>query len=182
MHQSVLDFVKENLSTYSVKYMDVLEVGSRNVNGSVREIIMSHQPTSYVGIDMEDGPDVNIILSAEEITSYFRKQFGLIICTEMLEHAEDWRKCINEMKQALTIGGTILITTRGPGFPYHEYPGDHWRYTVQTMQQIFRDFNVTVCMQDTDPESPGVFLIAWKPDKWEKPCDLTQIDLEKPVP
>jgi SAM-dependent methyltransferase len=178
MHQSVLDFGKNNL-TYWVGWERVLEVGSRNVNGSLRDYI-EPRCDEYIGIDMEAGKGVDIVMPAEDLTKRFGAEFDIVVCTEMLEHAEDWRTAINQMKSVLSPDGLILITTRGPGFPYHEYPGDHWRYTVNNMREIFRDFKIDVCVPDPDPNSPGVFLIATKPGDWE-PCDLSGIELDKPL-
>lgn len=181
MHQSVLDFGKLYFDPYHVAWRQrVLEVGSRNVNGSLRQSIEPHCQ-EYVGIDIEDGLGVDIVMPAEDLTKRFKSEFDIVICTEMLEHAEDWRTAINQMKYVLIGDGQIFITTRGPGFPYHEYPGDHWRYTEGNMHEIFRDFEIDLCKPDPDPASPGVFLIATKPQDWKEPCDLSYITLAKPV-
>jgi hypothetical protein len=41
------------------------------------------------------------------------------------------------MKQVLKPGGIILITTRSQGFPFHEYPVDAWRFSVEDMHKSF---------------------------------------------
>lgn len=176
MHQSVLDFGQRELTPEMVKGKHVLEVGSRNINGSLRPIVMLYEPKLYLGVDMVEGPDVDIVRCAEDLDMF--EQFDLIICTEMLEHAENWRGAIDAMKTALSPKGYILITTRGPGFPYHEYPGDFWRYTSNDIEKIFADFDIE--LNANDPECPGVFVIAQKPADWQAPCDLSEIELAKP--
>ena len=43
----------------------------------------------------------------------------------------------------------------------HEYPGDYWRFSVEDMRRIFASWtNVRVI---TDPQVPGVFVVAQKP-------------------
>ena len=44
----------------------VLEIGSRNVNGSLRNIIKNYEPLSYTGIDIIDGEGVDIVCDANE--------------------------------------------------------------------------------------------------------------------
>jgi hypothetical protein len=64
------------------------------------------------------------------------------------------------MKSVLKCGGYIYITTRSYGFPYHAYPYDFWRYEIEDMRKIFRDFEIIKLVKDH--EAPGVFLKAKK--------------------
>jgi hypothetical protein len=66
------------------------------------------------------------------------------------------------MKCVLKCGGLLIVTARGPGFPFHGYPHDYWRFTVEDFRRIFEDMWILHVGQDTDPSSPGVFLKARK--------------------
>ena len=83
----------------------------------------------------------------------------------MLEHAGAWRAAVTGIVQVLAPGGVLLLTTRGPGFPYHPHPEDHWRFTVEQMAAIAAACGLDIirCEPDPDPASPGVFLLAAKP-------------------
>lgn len=152
----------------------VLEVGSFDVNGSVRPYIEECKPKSYLGIDFIDGPRVDQVVDASVLPDHFSpNSFDVVVSTEMLEHAEHWRDCINGMKYVTK--DYLIITTRGPGFPLHSYPHDWWRYTVEDFEKIFEDFAIIRLMKDTDPRSPGVFFIGRKTKK--KPVDLSKIEL-----
>ena len=154
----------------------MLEVGSRYVNGSVRPLIerFSH-PKEYVGVDIEDGRFVDLILPVERLVEHFGSEaFDIVISTELLEHVKDWRVAVENMKLVLKCGGIIYITTRSHGFQYHGYPYDFWRYDLEDMNKIFSDF--TILMLEKDPECPGVFLKAIKPTNY-KPNDLKSIAL-----
>jgi SAM-dependent methyltransferase len=145
----------------------VLEIGSADVNGTLRFHVQSQNPKIYIGTDLEKTPGsgwaVDLKITAEELCDYFKEEiFDIIICTEMLEHAEDWRIVIFAIDRLLKTGGYVVLTTRGPGFPYHEHPVDRWRFTVDDMNDIFRDYDV---IAEPDPEYPGVLVKAVKLEK-----------------
>jgi hypothetical protein len=89
----------------------------------------------------------------------------------MLEHAEDWRAAMAGMIRVLAPGGLLVLTTRSEGFPYHGYPADHWRFSVDAMQDILSTagLDILTCVGDPDPASPGVFATARKPEEWKWP-------------
>jgi len=121
----------------------VLEVGSRYVNGSVKPIVELVKPSEYVGIDMLPGRNVDLVLPVEKLLSHFPPaRFDIVISTETLEHIADWRSAIVSMKAVLSPLGEIFLTVPSRGFPYHEYPCDYWRFEVDDLRAIFRDFKI----------------------------------------
>jgi len=72
----------------------------------------------------------------------------------------------------ITPGGYLLLTTRSPGFPYHGFPGDYWRFTRDDMSEIIYGLGLdVVTLADDDPQTPGVLVFAKKPRR--KPKDRT---------
>ena len=178
MHASVHYFFANETNETMFKGKRVLEVGSYDVNGSVRPFVEAFKPFEYIGVDFIAGPRVDRVVDAVKLVEAFGKEsFDVVVSTEMLEHAEHWRECVNQMKQVTK--DLLIITTRGPGFPLHSYPDDWWRYTVEDFEKIFADFDVDVLMPDTDPASPGVFFIGRKSDR--QAVNLDDIHLE-PAP
>ncbi|WP_083494632.1 methyltransferase domain-containing protein [Pyrodictium occultum] len=175
-HVSVLEFFIEYARAEEFKGKKVLEVGSRYVNGSVRPLIEKYfQPKEYIGVDIEPGKFVDLVLPAERLLEYFGPEsFDVVISTELLEHVVDWRLVVNNMKGVLKRGGYIYITTRSRSFPYHAYPYDFWRYEIEDMKRIFADFNIIKL--EKDHQAPGVFLKAKKPENYV-PADLSNIAL-----
>lgn len=171
MHPSAYAWASTALTAAEVKGAHVTEAGAYDVNGSVRPAVEAHGPASYTGTDMQPGPGVDIVCAAEKLTP---QSAGIVISTEMLEHAEDWQAAMAGMIRALTPGGLLVLTTRGPGFPYHGYPDDHWRFTVEAMGQIMTAaaMDVLDLQADPDPMSPGVFIKARKPDDWTQPRSM----------
>lgn len=115
----------------------VLEVGSRDVNGSARTFLSEHA-TDYVGVDICDGMGVDKIVDVKDLSSTFDFElFDVVISTEMLEHCEDWQEALFQMVSVLSVNGILLITTRSPGFALHDYPADHWRFSFSDFEKIF---------------------------------------------
>jgi SAM-dependent methyltransferase len=159
---SCIRFAAAHLKPDEIRGRDILEVGSRDVNGSVRSIVQRHQPSSYVGVDIEDGPGVDQLCDATALVPSFRvERFDAVISTELLEHVRDWRTVINQIKEVLRPDGVVLITTRSKGFGLHGFPYDYWRYEPEDMRRIFNDFEIESIERDS--RSPGVFLKARKP-------------------
>lgn len=164
MHESVMKFGHDTITPAMVTGKRVLEVGSYNVNGSLRSHVQSMKPAQYLGIDLQSGPDVDYAvdfcaMTSQQVKDLWPEPFDLVISTEMLEHAGHWRAAINNMKAVLKPGGWLLLTTRGVGFPRHGYPSDYWRFDCKDMQRIFADYKLRTI---ADPQVPGVFVLAQK--------------------
>jgi len=160
---SCITFGAKSLTKEEVKGKRIIEVGSRNISGSLRPIIEALEPRQYVGIDIEEGPGVDIVCDADKMLQEFgRESFDVVISTELLEHIREWRKVISNIKNVCKPNGIILITTRSRGFGYHGYPHDYWRYEVDDMENIFSDCEILALERDS--QEPGVFIKARRPD------------------
>jgi len=177
MRTEVIEFFIENVQEEEFKGKRILEVGSKYVNGSVRPLIEKFlMPKEYTGVDIEEGKFVDIILNAENLVNYFGKEtFDVVISTEMLEHVSNWRNVINNLKEVLKPGGYLYLTTCSKGFPYHSHPYDFWRYEVEDMKEIFKDFEIIKL--EKNHEAFGVFIKARKPESYTGPIDLSEISL-----
>ena len=180
MHESVLEFLKKNIIPKEIRHKRILEVGSGIVNGSPREIIQPMKPNAYIGLDTAWAPGVDIVGSAEDLRSKFESEsFDVVISTEMMEHVVNWRKVISQLKLMVRPNGLLFVTTRSPGFPYHPYPIDVWRYTANHVRQIFSDMKTLVLAND--PMVPGIFIKAQKVTPFIE-RDLSSIEVTPMVP
>jgi SAM-dependent methyltransferase len=159
-----------NLTKEEIENKKIIEVGSHDVNGSLRRLYESWNPFQYVGIDIEPGPGVDIVCRAEDIVDIFGKnKFDIVVSTELLEHVKNWRKLISNLKNICKPDGIIIITTRSKGFYYHGYPYDFWRYEVEDITDIFAD--CIIVNIESDKRNNGVFA------KIKKPFEFLENDL-----
>lgn len=172
MNDSCMNFISKNLIHEEINGKKVIEIGSRDVNGTIRPKIELYGPSEYVGVDIEKGPGVDKICYGEDLVETFGKEsFDVIISTEVLEHVKNWKKVISNIKNICKSNGIIIITTRSYGFPYHGFPYDFWRYEFKDMNHIFSDCEIMKI--DKDPELPGIFI------KVKKPNNFLENDLSK---
>ncbi|MGC9069640.1 MAG: class I SAM-dependent methyltransferase, partial [Thermoprotei archaeon] len=76
-------------------------------------------PKEYIGVDIEPGKFVDVVLPAERLVEHFGPEsFDVVISTETLEHVQDWRLVINNMKKVLKRGGYIYNNS----FPWFSIP------------------------------------------------------------
>ena len=111
----------------------LLEVGSLNVNGSLREVL----PVDF-GIDMRDGDGVDSVCLAEDLPTKHPGPWGAIACANMLEHAEHWDKVMKGMWDVLAPNGLLLLITCNQYKALHGYPNDYWRFDQLFFRQMFK--------------------------------------------
>lgn len=92
----------------------VLEIGSRNINGSIRALFPD---ADYIGIDLEPGRGVDLIGDGATFVPPWSPD--LVITCETLEHAENWREVLTHCAQVLAVGGTLLATMATHGRAEH---------------------------------------------------------------
>lgn len=132
MHSQVWCFVEGNLDKLQGR---VLEVGSRNVNGSVRDLV-----PHAVGTDMEKGRNVDEVCAAENLLTRFGPEtFDAVMSFDAFEHIKDWRACITNMWGVLKTGGYLVMTMAHQNKGRHAYPDDYWRASWEHIKQIFPD-------------------------------------------
>ncbi len=166
-HSGCIEYGRRVLSRADVEGKAVLEVGSMNLNGSLRADVERLAPARYLGVDLAAGPGVDEVCDIGGLAARFGEEsFDLVLSTEVLEHVLDWKGAVSNLKHLVRPGGVLLVSTRSRGFHYHAYPVDYWRYEVEDARRIFGDFTLESC--ERDPRSPGIFVKARRGAGWRE--------------
>jgi SAM-dependent methyltransferase len=149
MHKSSYDYVEKFVNDFlekEIQYPDdglyhgsvsVLEVGSKNINGSLRGLFENKKtPYSYKGADLESGPNVDIILAHPYYWPEIQDEsYDVIVSTSTLEHIEWPWLTMEQISKKLKVGGFFCITVPSRG-PQHRFPVDCWRFYPDSMNAL----------------------------------------------
>jgi SAM-dependent methyltransferase len=163
MHPSVAIWVKAKIDEHELAG-DTLEVGSFDVNGSVRALFAGGE---YIGVDMREGPGVDQVAEAKALP-FDDGRFDVVVSTEMLEHDPTFWLSLPEMARVLKPGGHLVVTARSTGFPLHDFPSDYYRFSPEALAFLFGLTGLDAVEVIPDPQSPGVFGLATKPRRKTK--------------
>jgi len=114
-HQPQLDFVKSVKDRFPqhFKGVKVLEIGSLNINGTVR---IFFEDCTYIGVDLALGKDVDLISKGHELT-FKNKSFDTVISCECFEHDKHWVLTFQRMYEMCN--GLVIFTCATEGRPEH---------------------------------------------------------------
>jgi SAM-dependent methyltransferase len=153
-----MEFVGRVVEEHDLAAVDTLEIGSRNINGTPRGFFTG----AYIGIDMIDGPDVDLVAFADALP-FPDASFDCVVCTEMLEHDPTPWLTLPEIARVLRPDGVVILTARGIGYPLHGFPDDYWRFTESSFRHLFELAGLRVVeTRLDDPVKPGVLGVACK--------------------
>lgn len=134
MHAEVMQFLRETFTAEPPKY-GVLEIGSRNINGSARDVIAgvcgeclgtgsidirgegypcSHR---YHGVDLVAGPGVDQVVDGPEVDPPFA--VDVVISCEVFEHTTEWPEIVENAFGVLMPGGRLVVTMATTGRAPH---------------------------------------------------------------
>lgn len=114
--------------------MKILEVGSRNVTGTVfrDRFHIAH----YVGFDYYPGENVDVVGDVHKLSSYFDEKFDLIFSSAVFEHlAMPWVASL-EMIKLLNRGGYVFVETHY-SYSSHERPWHFFQFSENALDVLF---------------------------------------------
>jgi len=111
-HPLQVEFCKSIKKKYPeyFKNVDVLDVGSVDINGNNRYLFSKY---TYTGLDVGEGNNVDVICPIHLFKP--NKQYDVIISTEMLEHDKFYVQSLQKMFDLLKPNGLLLLTAAGDG-------------------------------------------------------------------
>ena len=110
-HQSQIDFVASVKSLFPEYFKEkkVLEIGSLDINGSVRTFF---ENCTYIGVDLGEGKGVDLVAKGEDLV-FPDNSFDVSISCECFEHNPEWAKTFNNMVRMTD--GLVIMTCATTG-------------------------------------------------------------------
>lgn len=110
MHPEVFEFVQRMGLAPRV----VVECGSHNVNGTVRDLFPG---VAWTGVDPNPGPGVDVCTDFQDYWPHIAPD--LVVCCEVLEHTRDVAGIVAHAFEILAKGGLFLVTCATTGRAAH---------------------------------------------------------------
>lgn len=172
MHHAAYDWVRQQVAAHGPFTGTVVEFGSHDINGGVRDLF--DQAAEYIGVDSQAGPGVDVVADAVRYAHDHR--VGLrngrevaaccVVSTEVFEHTRKWKQMVEAAWQLLQVGGVFICTAAGPGRAPHSMYSEgamrdgEWYENIDpdALLQVM-DFHfdlVTVDVRGTDVRAVGV--------------------------
>lgn len=123
-HAAQFEFIRRISAVFPAHFRRrrVLEIGSLNINGSVRQFF---QDCDYTGIDVARGPGVDVVCGGHVFEA---PPFDVVISCEAMEHNPHWEDTMRNMVRLCRPDGLVLMTCATTGRPEHgtsiSQPGD----------------------------------------------------------
>lgn len=116
-HPQQINYIKSLKEKFKSNFINskVLEIGSLDINGSIRPFFENCQ---YIGIDVGEGPGVDIVCEGQDY-NVDDCSFDTVISCECFEHNPHWKETFNNMIRICKKNGVIIFTCATDGRPEH---------------------------------------------------------------
>jgi hypothetical protein len=130
-------FIKKNIDIF---HGPILEVGSKDY-GNTQKLRLLFDDIEFLGIDMENGKGVDLVLDLTEDFKSINKKLGnrrfkTIVCFSVLEHCMNPFKMCKNIEELLEEDGMVFISAPF-SWRIHGYPNDYWRFTPEGIKILF---------------------------------------------
>lgn len=164
MHLESMQEMAEFAEKYTGPGSEVLDVGSYYVNGSYQSLF-----ENYVGLDIVDGPNVDIVAVKPYKWNIKSESFDAVVSGQAFEHIEFPEKTMKEIARVLKPGGYCCIIAPSTG-PKHDFPCDYRRYDKKSFKALAVGCGLEVvsAVVNVTPIWNDAVLVARKPEKVSK--------------
>lgn len=125
--------VKKIVSNYNVDGLTVVDVGSKDFNGSIKPAFSS---SKYIGVDIQSGKNVDVVMTDSKTIPLNNEYANVVTCLSVLEHCNNPFALMGEMSRILKPNGIIIVCTPQV-WGLHDYPHDYWRINPDGMRELF---------------------------------------------
>jgi SAM-dependent methyltransferase len=145
-HAQQLQFIKSVTKSLTDDYSQkkIIEIGSYDVNGSVRDFFKN---SSYIGVDLIAGVGVDVVCEGDKV-DHPDNIYDVAISCECFEHNPNWLETFENMHRMTKEGGAVVFTCATTGRKEHgttrtapkASPGTqalNWDYYLNLTQEDF---------------------------------------------
>lgn len=130
MHPTALNNCKSFFDAYSTcfpktKETKVVEIGSQDVNGSLRSVAPSE--FQYIGVDFQAAKGVDVVLDDPYSLPFESDSVDIVLSSSCFEHSEMFWLVFLEVMRILKPAGVFYLNAPSTG-SFHRYPVDCWRF------------------------------------------------------
>jgi SAM-dependent methyltransferase len=151
--------VKKQLPAYKGNVLDI------GCGQSPYKFLLNAAETTYFGIDIIEATSFGY--NNPDVTSFDGKnipfennKFDAVICTEVLEHVQEFQYLIDEIYRTSKNNAAIIVTIPWSA-RYHYIPYDYFRYTPTSLKAMFAKFSsVKIIPRGTDFSVIGSKIIV----------------------
>lgn len=143
-HPQQFQFVESVRVEYPDNFYNakVLEIGSLNINGSVRWLFAD---CNYLGVDVGQGKDVDLVCEGQKL-DHPDNTYDTTISCECFEHNPYWAETFKNMHRMTKVGGLVLFSCATTGRPKHgtkssspqDAPLIEWDYYKNLTEEDFK--------------------------------------------
>ena len=120
-HPEQVEFIKSCLIRFRNEFKNsknILEIGSQNINGSIRDYFEGAKFKNWVGLDLGKGKDVDYVIPGKLI-QLPNGWADIAFSTECFEHAENWQDILLNIIRITHQNSFDILTFAGIGRATH---------------------------------------------------------------
>lgn len=130
MHPTAMNNGKSFFDTYAKAFESesktkVVEIGSQDVNGSLRQVCPDD--FEYIGLDFQDAKGVDIVLTDPYVLPLESNSVDIVVSSSCFEHSEMFWLVFLEVLRVLKPKGLFYLNAPSAGH-FHRFPVDCWRF------------------------------------------------------
>jgi SAM-dependent methyltransferase len=116
-HQQQFNYIQKLKSKHPTYFINkkVLEVGSLNINGTIRPLFTN---CDYLGIDVGSGKDVDLVCEGQNL-DHPNETYDTVCSCECFEHNPYWVETFNNMYRMTKLGGLVFMSCATTGRQEH---------------------------------------------------------------
>lgn len=162
MHKTAEENAKRFFNCYintQSKNKKILEIGSYIGGFNIRSL--SNKENEYIGVDIEPGPGVDIVLTDKYKLPFNDETFDYVISSSCFEHIEFFWVSFLEILRVLKKDGIFYLNAPSNG-DFHRYPIDCWRFFPDAGQALinwgkYNNYNCGLIEQYTSDKEKDIW-------------------------